>query len=531
MKPKVHTVQELQNRWTTLEGQKSSILTLCEQYASWTLPYIFPPIGTNQSTELQISSDSIGAQAVNHLANKLVSVLFPGQRMFFRLHLDEKAKAMIKQMLSQNMAAEGSSAQDALNEAVERFEQEMVSIEKQASEYMDMVQYRPQAILAASNLIITGNALMYHPKGRPVQVFNLRDYCIVRDLSGAVIEIMTKECKAFETFHPDIQAQLRTFKGGHNTYEDTSEVKVYTQIKLENDGKYHAYQFADHVMLDTQGAVWTKDTLPWIPLTWNLVRGEDYGRGRVADFAGAFHAVNVLTTSLLNLSALMSDIKFLVDPASVIDIPTMTKSPSGSYHPGKKDQVVPIQVDKLSDAQFIASMIERYERQIAQGFLLNSQLTRNAERVTAEEIRRDANELETSNGGVYSRMAAQWQSPTAHIILYQIEFDGLDMGISPQIITGMDSLSRNGELENLQVFLINLAGLNNLPEDTRRYIDQSKYLSTVARNSQVEPTFVRSEEAVQAELQRNFEMQRQLQAEDANNKARADAAKTITEEQ
>ena len=535
MRVEVQKVRDLKHRWSKLDGDKSSIMTLCEQYASWTLPWAFPPIGTVQSTEMQFSNDSIGAQAVSHLANKLVSVLFPGQRMFFRLRLNTEAEKLIRSVINPN-GQDSDDAEKAVQEAIADFKDQMVNVEREAQEYMDMVSYRPQAVLAATYIIITGNALMFHPPGRPVQVYNLRDYCIQRDLSGQVIEIMTKECKAFETFIPAIQEQLIEYKDkphrDKDNYSDRDNITIYTQIKLEDDGKYHVYQCAEHVLLDTDGAVWTKKELPWIPLTWNLVRGEDYGRGRVADFAGAFHAVNVLSGSLLNIAAIMGDIKFLVNPASTCDVVTLNKSPAGSYHNGKKDDITTIQVDKMSDAQFIATMIDRSEKQIAQAFLLNSQLTRNAERVTAEEIRRDANELETSNGGVYSRQASEWQVPTANIVLHQIDFDGLDYGIIPQIITGMDSLSRSGELENILIALNSAAVINGVPEDMREYIKKGKLWDVIFRNSQVESSkeFISTEEEVAQERQKAYDQAMALEEKKALGQAQAGMAQGIAKE-
>ncbi|MEX0583910.1 MAG: portal protein, partial [Sneathiella sp.] len=269
-------------------------------------------------------------------------------------------------------------------------------------------------------------------------------------------------------------------------YDAKTEVTIYSRIILEADGKFHLYQSGDYIDLDTDGAVWTKNDLIWVPLTWNLVRGEDYGRGLVADYSGAFHAVNILTGALLNIAAIIGDIKFLVNPASVVDVTEMNAAKPGSYHSGKEGDITTVKIEKTMDAQFIGTMIERYEKQIAQAFLLGSQLTRNAERVTAEEIRASANELETSNGGIYSRLAATWQVQTANIVLAQINFVGVQNGIKPQIITGLDSLSRAGELDNIRLWLGDMALLNVVPEDVREWLKVGEFMEVIGTNRQVE---------------------------------------------
>jgi hypothetical protein len=197
---------------------------------------------------------------------------------------------------------------------------------------------------------------------------------------------------------------------------------------------------------------------------------------------------------------------------------------SGSYHSGKDGDIVAVTLNKLNDAQFISSMIERYERQIAQAFLLNSQLTRQAERVTAEEIRAQAQELETSNGGIYSRLAAQWQVPTATIVLDQIDFSGKIFGIKPRIITGMESLSRLGELDAIRMFLADLGMLNTIPEDVRAKMHLGRFIATVGAARQVDyKVFLKTDAELKAEADAAM-AQQQMLVQQQNQAAAASAA-------
>lgn len=517
----------LQHRWDRLERKKTSIYSRCEQYAKWTLPWLFPESGSTESTERQLSNDSLGARAVNHLSNKVVTTLFRPQGPFFRLSLSADQKKKLKLLTGSDTNAD--PAETASLKA--KIDDELNSAERQSIEYLDMVAYRPQATYAAQLLVSTGNALAYHPEGKPVQVFALRDFCVVRDLSGVVIEIMTRECKAFETFKPDIQEKLRAGKQANTPeYEDSSDVTVYTQIKLNDDGKFYAKQEAGFVSLDTEGASWPRQTLPWIPLTWTLVRGEDYGRGLVEDYSGAFHAIEVLTQSLINLAAIMGDIKFLVNPASILDVNALNNSESGSYHSGKEGDISSVKMDKFNDAQFIVSMIDRFEKQIAQAFLLNSSVTRDAERVTAEEIRIQANELEMSVGGIYSRLALQWQLPTAYITLDHIKFSGISQGIKPQIITGMDSLSRQGELDNVRMWIGDLAMLDAVPEEIRGVINPLKFAAYLGNNRQVEyAQFLFTQDELMQRQQQQQQMMQQQELAKANGTVAAEAGKAAVQ--
>lgn len=501
----------LDQRWTYLDGKKSTLMSRCETYARWTITSLFPPNITqnNEGAELLGTNDSIGARCVNHLSNKVVTTLFRPQGSFFRLHLPKK---VIKEVA----AAAGMDDKAEIAAAVSTIEEELADTEAEATDRQDMVEYRPNATMAAQLLICTGNALIYHPPKGPVQVYNLRDYCVVRDLSGTVIEILTREMKSFETFSPEVQKQLRELKKDQ-TYEDTSNITVYTHIRLEDDGKFHVKQQADCIELKIGDVFYPRKTLPWVVLTWKLARGEDYGRGLVEEYAGTFHSNEVYHQSLINLAGIMGDIKFLVNPASLVDVSRLNNSKPGSYHSGRKDDVSVIETQKQQDAQFISMMIERNEKNLAQAFLLNSSMTRDAERVTAEEIRMIANELETSNGGVYSRLALQWQVPTANILLEQIGFTGAQYKIEPKIITGMDSLSRQGEMDNLRQFISDLTLLEAVPEDIRAGIDPLKFMAHVGTARQVEYSkFLYTRAEMQQRQQAQQEQLAQQEAMKAN---------------
>ena len=511
-KPKV----PLKQRWEALskKGNRASILERCEKYASWTLPHLFPKEGDNTSTEMAYGHDSLGARAVNHLANKVATTMFGfgTGAAFFRLRAPQAAVKLVKEQAGPENKEEAAQALAEIDAA-------LAEAEKTGMEYLDSVTYRPLAVLASSYAIVTGNALMYHPEGKPAQTYSLRNYCIVRDISGKWIELMTLETKAFSTFPNAVRDQLELL--APKQYEDDTPVNIYTKVVWEEDMKYHVYQAADEVDISKPDMAWPEETVPWIPLAWKLLPGEDYGRGQVEDYAGAFSGLEVLTESLISIAGIMGDIKFLVNPASMIDVHTLNNSPAGSYHSGKPEDIGTPVLNKFNEANFIQAMAERYEKQISQGFLLASGVTRDAERVTAEEIRYMAQELDTSNGGVYSRMANMWQLPTARIVLDQTKFPYKQWGVKINIVTGMDSLSRQGELDNLRLFSGDLTLLEAVPEDIRGGINPLKFMSYVGKQRSVDyDQFLYTP----AELQQNQQQAMQQQAQLEQQKAAAGVA-------
>jgi len=526
MEVNVKIEKSLSHRWTQLHSKKTSILTYCEKYAEWTLPYVFPresPSVANE--ELPVAQDSIGAKGTNHLANKIISTLFPAKSLFFRLVIDQEMKDLIeKAMAVDNQGIDADTLKQKLEEQVTAAEAELAKAEHRVEDHLDMVQFRPEAINVAKQLIVTGNSLVYFPEDKsPMQVYNLRNFHVVRDVSGEVVEMMTRDMRDFETFKQEVQDQLTSnakwkalHKGdaqkANKDYQHDTPVTIYTRILLENDGKYHVTQYADDVKLDTEGAVYTKSTCRWIPLVWNMVQGENYGRGLVADYAGAFHAVNVLSNSLLNIAAVMGDIKIFVDPQSMIDVTRLEESASGTYHAGKPEQIGNMKVNMIQEAQFMQAMIERYEKQIAAAFMLTSDLTRDAERVTAQEIQQNVDELETSNSGIYSRLAATWQFRTAVLALADTNFKGIGDGIIPKVITGMDSLSRAGEAYNMRLFMADLQLLNTVPPEVLAAIKKPQFVKKVGSFHQVDyESWIMTEAEMQANAEREAQQKQQLE--------------------
>lgn len=502
----------LKKRWDTLEGRKNSLHERNEKYARWTLPYLYPMEG-QESDELDTDLDSVGARAVNHLSNKLTETLFPSYRSFLRLELSEEVQAEF----------------EAANVPMAEVDKSLVRGEKGVIRQLDKMSHRTAATMAAKYLIVTGNSLLYYPDGK-TQVYSTRDYCVVRDLSGNVIEIITRDMKAFETFADEVQDQL-VAEGKDKKYEPGTDVTLYTQIKLQDNNKFKVRQAADMVDLDINENEYARKDLPWIPLAWNLVRGEDYGRGMVEDYRGAFGAIDVLSQALIEGVIGAAALKFLVNPASVVDVAVMNKAPNGSYHSGREGDIVAVKSDKHLDFQQVRVVLEDYKRQIGQAFLLNSEVTRDAERVTAEEIRQDAQELEMSYGGIYSRFSDDWQKQVATITLSRQDIRVGEDTIFPVIVTGLDTLSRMGDIDNYRMFIQDLSMLAALPESVQMYLKPNEVMTWVGNNRGIDYSkFTKTTEEVQQEQRAAMQQQQDMMQAETGNQMVQDAGKELAKD-
>jgi hypothetical protein len=497
-----------------IANNRSTLLNRVREYSRLTLPYICPPQALNLGQDLQNTSDSIGAAAVNHLSNKLVTALFPATQPFFRLRVGAEEMQILKQ-------AADAGDQDA-NAILKQLDTVLTETERSMLDELSFNKFRTEATTAIKHLIITGNACMYVPEGsqNDVQVYGITSYVNVRDLSGRIVEAITLDTKAFATFAPKVQEALRKdsecLKGEKDI--ESKNINLYTWIKMELDGKYHVTQWAEDVKLDTQ-ATYAVDDLPWLFLTWNLIRGEDYGRSYVEDYHAAFHSLDVLSGSMVELVGIASDIKWLVNPESQLDVVELNNSKRGSYHVGKEGDLTAAQLNKSSDFQVVMSYYQDVIKQIARAFLMNSMLTRDAERVTATEIRDNILELETALGGQYSRFSEDWQMRLATLLIKRTKTIDRKFKISPQIITGMDSLSRSGELDNLRMMLSDLNMFNGIPESLQQVLDWSGIVKYIGIRRGIDYTqLIKSQQQVAAEqqaLQQQQAQEAQLQTNGA----------------
>ena len=488
-----------------LHNLRTPVLRRCEDYARWSLAHIFPEItATDQDNiEKPKSQDSSGAAAVNTLSNKLILTMFRPAQPFVRLRAESD--------LLEALVAEAKTDVEA-NDLLTEIDKELSKAEQDVMKELDFSHYRTEATTTAKRLVITGNAMLYHPEdGSRTQSYSVRDYVVRRDISGNVVEFVTKDTKALATFKQEIKDQiLKSKKKKRQAKKDDSDISLYTHLKLGEDGRFHIQQYADEIKLDTEGA-WTKDDLPWIVLTWNLSRGSDYGTGLVEDYAGAFHGLYQLSRAFVSVVGVAADIKWLVNPASMLDVEHLNNSESGTYHMGGPEDIVAMQLNKTLDLQVVMSQIQDWRQQIGQAFLMFSSVQRDAERVTAEETRQIVDDLEIAHGGIYSRFADEWQRRTAILMLKRVDIKvGKDTQIYPQIITGLDSLSRAGDLQNLRLMFSDLAMLNDLPEAVTAVINLEKFIAYVGVRRGVEyEKFVKTPEEIEADQQRAMQMQKQ----------------------
>lgn len=447
------------SRWQSLDGKRTGFLNNCELFAAYTLPKIFPKKDYRQNSEvLNQDYQSVGAQAVNHLTNKLMLALFAPSRPFFRLDATASGQAKIN---------EAGVPETDVSVILGKLEQAAVAA-------LDKKALRPRLFNAIKHLIITGNILLaLEPTG--MRAIGLRNYVVRRAISGKVVEIIIRDRVLVDELEDDVQAYVKA----RAKFKDDKEVALYKWIKFR-DGQYYMTQWVNDVVLPEEfNGQWPEAELPYRALVWDLAEEQDYGTGLVEDYSADFAGLSALSKAQIEGAILASEFRWLVNPAGLTKVEDFEKTLNGGAMPGSEGDISLISNSKPGDLRVTLEMAAEYVNRIGRAFLLGSMLVRQAERVTAEEIRMTANELETALGGGYSRIAVDFQSPLANWLLKEIgAASQADFEVT--VVTGLDALSRAGDLDELKLWLADLAAVSNLPPMVQGELNMSEIAKALA---------------------------------------------------
>lgn len=471
------------HRFTALDNKRQTMISRIEHYSGLTLPYIFPPDTYQEGDwELRLDHHSVGAQAVNHLANKIVLGLFQPGFPFFKLEVSEELKAQFEAQGVEAKAVDHSLAKG----------------ERAAIKHMTKGAMRPQLFEAAKQLIITGNALPVFHRNDDFELVGLRDYVIRRSRTGTVLEIVTRSCTTAGELSKDVQEEVVKARGN---IEQDEKVKHYHWIQRQPSGEYKVSQWVDDQRLnpDKYDSKY-KDyaNLPWQPQAWTLPTRHHYGVGLVEEYVGDLTSITEFAESLSDGAALASVWRFLVNPSSQVRPEDIAHGENGDALSGTQGEIGILQAQVGNNMQIVSSIMQESINRFSRGFLLMTSVTRDAERVTATEIRALANELETGLGGVYSRLAGSFQLPLARYLLRgaKIKIEGTQ--IEPLVITGFDALSRAAELERIQLFIQDVANITSLPPEVSDWLKVGPILRGLAANRHLDADeYVNTEDQVQ----------------------------------
>ena len=431
-------------RYNELVTDRRQFLDKAVDCSKLTLPYLIQDDTSSRPTHetLNIPWQSVGSKCVVGLAAKLMLAILPPQGSFFKLQPREDK-------IGEEIPPEARSEMDLSLSKMERI----------VMDYIAASNDRVVIHQALKHLIVGGNALLFMGKDG-IKNYPLTRYVVNRDGNGNVLEIVTKELISRDVLGYDLpKKQPNTGIDESNAGTHTDDVEVYTCVKLEN-GRWVWYQEVDDMIIPGTRSTAPKNASPWLVLTFNSVDGEQYGRGRVEEFLGDLKSLEGLSQALVEGAAAASKVIFLVSPSSTTKPSVIAKAGNGAIVQGRAEDVQVVQVGKTADFSTAANMAQTIERRLLEAFLVMN--VRNAERVTAEEVRLTQLELEQQLGGIFSLLTTSFLIPyldrTLLVLQRTNELPKLPKEIiRPSIVAGVNALGRGQDREALTMFMGTIA--------------------------------------------------------------------------
>ena len=464
--------------------QDSRFLKKLEDYSLWTIPSLFPEVfehGSTGNMEIQHDYQSMGAMLVNNLAPKLAKLLFPFKQPFFNIQVSPAMREAF-----------------GLRDDDNTWRNTLVNLEVSSCNRLFLNGGYAGLLEALKLCIVTGNALVIRQDSKTI-VYSLRNYSLIRDNSGVVLDLIIKESKAWGTLPDALRAEIN-----RTDRKDTDSIDLYTRVRRVLRDKVVGYEVTQQVDGKDVGVldVYPENLCPYVPAVWSLRAGDSYGRGLVEELAGDFAKYSDVSKALAQYELETLRLVNLVKPGSTTDVDALEDAVTGQSVQGNPADIQPFEGGEFAKIRQVLDDLTVIESRLARAFMYSGN-TRQGERVTAREVEINANEADEALGGAVSTLSAYMHTKLAHLLLHETEPEFIVAMIAGEftldITAGVPALGRSADVQNLiQATQIVAAVIPALQGISQRP-DPERILDTVLRsfNVDTQPLF-RTEEELKA---------------------------------
>lgn len=463
------------NRYAAMAGDREPYLIRARRLAGLTIPSLYRLQGSNGSTETPAAWQSFGAYCVNSLTSKLTLTVFPPGisplrldpsrqtiQDLLKLGGDEKKKGDLKLAIDKGLRATELEFTAAITQDCD------------STLFSKALKYE----------IVGGNFAFKQYPDASWQGFTLDQFVCLRDGQGNLLEWIIEENLVWDTLPQDVQDYLKDVRpveddpdvnGGKRPAE---KIPLYTHGKFGQDGKWHIYQEACEYHIPNTEWTWAKEALPYIFDVWNLLPGEHYARSYCEDYESDLQGLDGGEEILTEGTAAAALLVRMVKPGGVTSKEALAKARNGAVITGDVNDVSTVQANKQADFMALEKRVDIKEQRLAKAFLLDVAVQRDAERVTAEEIRRVSQALNDQLGSLYLEKVKSFQMPWCKLKMGALQRNKRMTPLPPsqvdvQMATGAAALSRNAELQNLDD--LTMPPNPVMQQQAARYIDSGVY--------------------------------------------------------
>jgi len=484
-------------RFSEMDQQRRGQLDRGRVNASLTIPRLLPPEDWSEDISLPNPYSSVASKGVTNLASRMLSALIPLNDLpFFGLSMKDGVEA----------APEAQLMLDALAGQI---------YSKLASKNI-----RDSFFQALQSLIVVGDSCVKLMDDYTFRTIRLDHYCVMRDVVGELIELVHIE------FVPEDMADIPAYSDtiyGAGMWERPGFKTVYCRYVMLEDGTWQANKEDSEGNFIEEGVY---EVFPYAVLRWSSVTSENYGRSKVEEIYGDIQTLETYTQSLIDSMAAASTFFMGVSPTGVTELSDLADSQNGEWVAARREDTYVITPAETMAPQIqqMQSAVATMRQSVSESFLMQGGVTRQAERVTATEVRMQGQELENVLGGAFSAIARDLLVPTVKRAIYNMVSDGTmdealekeffeEGRISLDIITGLQALSQDSQLQKLMQMG---EMVRNLPEQAAQHFKWEEYgkalISSLGFDSR---NWVRSSEELEEEKMEMMKAEQEMATQGA----------------
>ena len=108
----------------------------------------------------------------------------------------------------------------------------------------------------------------------------------------------------------------------------------------------------------------------WLPLRWNALSGEDYGRSYVEEYLGDMKTIDGLQKAINEHSAIASKTFGIIRPNSMMTPEDIARVANGGFVTGDPEDIFFPEIGKYNDLQVAKTTIGEITESLSRAFLL-----------------------------------------------------------------------------------------------------------------------------------------------------------------
>jgi len=416
--------------------------------ADLTIPTVFLPENWQEDDDIEVTNQSTNAFCVNSLSNKLMLAALPPN------------------LPMASYTPKETSIKDDIKNEPELWSQMTYALSRREEAHRQRLKRTSARDVYAKSMrlfLVTGNGCTIWTDINTPRTYDLNHYVCLRDAGGLPLVTVLRDSITVAVADDDVKQAMQTARAGKtkpakSEWED--EVTIYHCQKLitddagEREWVYWQEVEGGHIIADTESYS-PFDVAPMMPGTMLLPQGANWGLPYCGDYEGDLQATENFAAALQDGAAALAWFLFFVDPTGHTNIKDVQEADTLDVLSGRAVDVTTLQVPKGGDLSVVSNEYEKAARRLGYAFAMQAAIQRSGERVTAEEWKRMANELDQAMGGLYTSLAQGYQRWYVLRFIHLHELEDKDMAALPEgmvevdVVTGLDSIGQSTEHSNL----------------------------------------------------------------------------------